>query len=289
MTDTDARIIDRGYRRYDGPRHGATGARRALYIHSLQRALGLRRGARHKIIPFATLALAYLPAAVFVGIVALVPRNVADDLAPRYSVYYGFISAAILLYVAAVIPDLLCTDRRTGMLGLYLAAPLDRKSYLATKSAAVLSVLSLITLGPPILLLIGYSFVDLGPGWPLDGLKLVGQIVASGLVVAGWYTALGMAVSAATDRRSWAAAGISLSVLVSSAVVAALVEGAGGAAWLHVFDLFGLPFEAVHRIYGEASDFPDVTTATIAVAIVGWLGVAVTFVAVRYRRLLVTK
>ena len=34
MTDADARILDRGYRRYDGPRSGQLGAVRSLIAHS---------------------------------------------------------------------------------------------------------------------------------------------------------------------------------------------------------------------------------------------------------------
>ena len=37
--------------------------------------------------------------------------------------------------LAFVAPEALCTDRRTGMLGLYLASPLTRDSYLVAKVA----------------------------------------------------------------------------------------------------------------------------------------------------------
>ena len=99
---------------------------------------------------------------------------------PLYGDYYGFVTAAILLFVAVVVPDVMCTDRQTGMLGLYLAAPLTRDTYLAMKAAAVTSVITVVTFGPPVLLLIGYSLLDLGPGWPRDGLVLVVRIVAAG-------------------------------------------------------------------------------------------------------------
>ena len=48
-----AQIYDRGYRRYDGERRSVRGSVFTLYLASLQRVLGLRRGAKAKIIPVA--------------------------------------------------------------------------------------------------------------------------------------------------------------------------------------------------------------------------------------------
>jgi ABC-2 type transport system permease protein len=288
-TSPDARIVDRGYRRYEGPRLGARGARRALFVASLQRAVGLRRRFRHKVIPLLVATMAYVPAAVFVGAAALVPEQLADELVPEYADYYGFVTSAILLFVAAVVPEVMCGDRRSGLLGLYLAAPLTRDSYLAMKAAAVAAVLGAVTLGPPVLLLIGYSFVDLGPGWPGEGLVLLVRILAAGSAVALWYTALGLVVSSLTDRRAIASAGIVLAALVSAAVVGALVDGADLTPWLRLADLFNLPFEAVRRIYGEEPEYPELATAPLLATFVGLMAAAAVFVRVRYQRLVVTR
>ena len=103
----------------------------------MQRALGMRRSIWAKVLPIATIGFAYLPAIVFVGIVALFPTSdvAAEALLPTYGDYYGFVIAAIMVFVALVAPEVLCTDRRTGMLGVYLASPLDRDSYLFAKAA----------------------------------------------------------------------------------------------------------------------------------------------------------
>lgn len=284
----DARIVDQGYRRYEGPRLGPRGAQRALFVASLQRALGLRRRFRHKLIPLLVMIMAYLPAAVFVGVAALIPEEL-DEVVPEYADYYGFVTSAILLFVAAVVPEVVCGDRRSGMLGLYLAAPLTRESYLAMKGLAVAAVVGMVTLGPPILLLIGYSFVDLGPGWPGEGLLLVARILAAGTAVAVWYTALGLVASSLTDRRAFASAGIVLAALVSAAVVGALVNGAELTPWLRLADLFNLPFEAVRRIYGEEGDFPELATAPLLAAFAALVVVAAVFVRTRYQRLVVTR
>src|SRR3712207_8505042 len=62
----------------------------------------------------------------------------SDDTAvlPTYHEYYGFITAAIVVFVALVGPEVLCPDRRDGMLGMYLASPLTRDSYLGAKLLA---------------------------------------------------------------------------------------------------------------------------------------------------------
>lgn len=109
----------------------------------------MRRSAWAKVLPVATIAFAYLPAIVFVGAAALLPDQSSRDLAlPSYGDYYGFVISAIMVFVALVAPEVLCTDRRTGMLGVYLAAPLDRDTYLLAKAAGIAFVLSIVCLGP---------------------------------------------------------------------------------------------------------------------------------------------
>ncbi|MDH4145864.1 MAG: hypothetical protein OEY23_11950 [Acidimicrobiia bacterium] len=289
-TPGDARIVDRGYRHYTGERRGRRGAHRALFVNSVQRALGLRRKFRFKLIPISVAVMSYLFAIVFVGVAALLPDGLGEETVPDYASYYGFVTAAILLFVSIVVPEMLCVDRRTGMLGMYLAAPLTRDTYLAAKAAAVLAILSIVTIGPLLLLIVGYSLVDVGPTWPIEGFGLLARIVLAGGALALFFTAFGLAVSALTDRRAFASAGIALTALVSAAVVSALVEtSVGMPAALRVLDVFNLPFELVRRIYGERGSYPEVGTATLAAGWLGWVTSCAALVRWRYQRLVVTK
>ena len=55
------------------------------------------------------------------------------------------------------------SDRRNGMLAMYLSTPLHRGTYLTAKVIAVVGTLGLVTLGPPILVLLGLHVRRLGP------------------------------------------------------------------------------------------------------------------------------
>lgn len=287
----DARIVDRGYRRYDGDRGGTGTAVRSLVRHSVQRALGLRRTPWAKVLPVLSVAIAYLPAIAFVGMAAFLPRQlVQEGILPDYGEYYGFITSAIVVFTAFVAPELLCTDRRTRMLGLYLASPLDRTTYLAAKALAVGLVLTLVTIGPPLLMLVAFTLEGAGPGGVSDWLALFWRIVVSGVVMAAVHAALSLAAASLTDRKAVASAGVILTLLLSSAVTGALVDGAGAPVELELLNLLALPFELVSRIYPDTEDVrPELSTGLLVAANAGWTALFAAVVVVRYRRLEVTR
>ncbi len=186
-------IHDTGYQHYHGPRGGLLASMRPVVVLSAQRVLGLRRPARAKIIPVATAFFAYVPAIVFVGMAVLIPdelrAEVMNDDARLYADYYGSIVAALVLFTAFSAPDILCPDRRTGMLGLYLASPLDRDHYLAAKAMAVGLVLAIVTVGPPLFLLVAYLIAGTGPDTPVDAAVLVVRVLIAGVAVSALYAA----------------------------------------------------------------------------------------------------
>ncbi|MEA3019963.1 MAG: type transport system permease protein [Actinomycetota bacterium] len=288
---SSAHIFEQGYRRYDGPRLGVAASVRSLAIHSALRALGLRRPLWAKLMPLATVLIAYLPAAIFVGVAALIPERITREVnaLPKYADYFGTISAAVLLFVAIVGPEVLCTDRKNGMLGMYLASPLTRETYLLAKVLAVLPVLALVTIGPQLLLLIGRTLVSSGPSSALDFLALLGQAVVAGAVVSALYTALSLAAASLTDRRAVASAGVILLLLVSSAVTSALVNGAGSDQRIYLLNGFRLPFELVQRIYGEPGGLPGIGTSSLVAAVVAWIAASCGIVVWRYRKLTVAR
>lgn len=249
----DARIIDRGYRAYDGSRTGTRGAMTAVFTNSVQRALGLRRTFWAKLLPIATIAMAYVPAIVFIGVLALFPaKDTKDLLLPTYGEYYGFVIAAIMIFVALVAPEVLCTDRRTGMLGVYLASPLDRDTYLAAKAACIAAVLSLVCLGPPLLMVVANILQNQGPAGTTDALQTLWRVVVAGLALTALFTGVTMGVTSLTDRKAVGAAAIIL-VFVVGATVAGSVQAGTGADWPQLLSVTGIAVELPQRIHGEYS------------------------------------
>jgi len=295
---TSARIVDRSYRPFEGGRGGVGASMLTVVKHSIQRSLGIKRTIWQKILPAATIAISYIPAIVYIGLAALIPaENRPDGLLPTYAEYYGFITTGLVIFTAFVAPEVLCTDRRTGMLGLYLASPLDRNTYLVSKAAAVATVLAVVTTGPQLLMMVAYALIGEGPGGLIDYAVLVLRIVASGLVISALYTCLSMAVSSFTSRRAAASATIILMLLASQGFIHALTDrGPGGAGWspnLIVFNFIMLPVALVFHIFGEASKietpYNEVSLTVLLFANLAWIVVFAAVTRWRYQKLTVTR
>ena len=288
---TEARIHDRGYLAYDGPRHGTKRAMVVLGYHTVQRVLGLKRSNWQKVMPAITLLIAFVPAIVFIGLAALLPASDELDLG-RPTEYYVLIVWMLFLFTSFVTPEAICTDRRSGMLGLYLASPLGRDTYLAAKFAAIVVVLAIMTIGPTLLMLIAFTLEGSGPDGVIDWLTELGRVLASGLAMAAFWGALSLAVSSLTTRRTLASVAIFLSLLVSGAVGDGLAQGAELGDSFALLNMITLPIETVYRIYGEVNtDGPPikhVETLPVLVTFLGLIVVFGSFARWRYQRVEVT-
>jgi len=279
---SDARIVDRGYRRYDGPRLGEAAILRSLAVHSLRRVLGLRRPARAKALPVIVIAIAFFPAIIIVGISAFVGGafNNGTDL-PSYAGYASFVMTAILIFVTFVAPEALCPDRRSRLLGQYLAAPVSRGGYVAAKAASVYSVLLLVTCGPQLLLVIALTLEDAGPSGVDGFFATLGRILASGLVLSLFLGTLALAASSLTDRKAFASVGFLVFALVTSVAAGILYDDGNGVTWAGVLSVTGLPLEVVYRIFavpahcggrGNCDEliYPELSTVAVAAAALAW-------------------
>jgi ABC-2 type transport system permease protein len=284
---TDARLYDLGYRGYDGPRERPARAILTLAEFTARRVLGLGRGGRHKVLPAITLAIAFLPALFSVAFAVLANNIVEEDLV-SYGDYMFFIGSALALFATLVAPEALCPDKRTGMLGLYLAGPLDRTRYLVAKGAGVLAVMLLITLGPLLFMLLAFVLAGLGPS-ATETPELLARIFAAGIVTALLYAALSMAVSSFTSRRAAAAVGVVLLLFVPASIVRPAIESADAPKELDLLSSPFVVFELAYRIFGETPDEADPVTELSTWLVAGGVGAAILAGALvcwlRYRRL----
>ena len=298
-----AQIIDQGYRSYDGPRTGLPGAVRSVVRYSVRHTLGLGRTARHKILPWLAVAIALVPAVVFVGLAVVLDIDIIED-----EILPDFITTALFFYCGIVVPDILVSDRRSGMLQLYLSTPLQRWSYLGSKALAVALTLAVLTIGPVLFLLVAYTIEGSGPDGFIEWIKIFVRIIVAGGAISAAFTAASLAAASLTDRRAFASVGVILLLLGSGFVTAALVEGADMSANLYAFDLGGISDELKNRIYGiegveplrSEGPGPDddfspgagrasLSTTFVAAANLAWVALGSAVVWWRYRRLALSR
>ena len=185
-----------------------------------------------------------------------------------------------------VAPEALVRDRRDGMFALYLSTPLTRPTYLGAKVIAVLGCMSLITVGPPLLLLLGYTIQSQGPegidGW----LWVAARIGFAGIVIAAIYAAIGLAAAALTDRRAFASVAAILVLLGGLIAGGALAEGAELANEYYLVSPVNTALEVAPRTFGDESpEMFGVSTGPVAAVAAGWILLGAAIVAWRYRKM----
>jgi ABC-2 type transport system permease protein len=239
-------VYDRGYRPYEGPRGRRGAATFALYKASIRRALGLRRSWRQKVAPFTLLGIVTIPAIVNVGI-GYVTRD--RFLTQRihiitYRDYVG-VSAAMLLFVALVAPDVLCPDRRQHVLPLMFARPITGVDYVVAKFGAIASIVFAFSFLPQVVLFVGNMLVsDSALGYFTGHLDVLWKVPLAVLLLAVYYAVISLAISSLTDRRIVAGASVIGLFLVASIVSNSLVESGssdGGSSAAGLVNLLRLP------------------------------------------------
>ncbi len=218
-------VYDRGYRPYDGPRGRRGAATLALYLASMRRALGIRRSWRQKVAPFVLLGVVTIPAIVNVGIGyvtrgELLLRDRVEII--TYREYVG-VSAALLLFVALVAPDVVCPDRRQRVLPLMFARPLTGVDYVVAKVGAIATILFAFSFLPQVVLFVGNMFVsDSALDYFTGHLDVLWQVPLAVVLLAVYYAVVGVAIASLTDRRIVAGAsviGLFLVTSISSGII----------------------------------------------------------------------
>lgn len=222
--ETAGTIYDIGYRHYTGPRLGRRGAMEAIVRAGIRAVFGLGRSGRSKIIPWGAIVFAIMPA-----IVALAIRVLAGDLIDLFS-YHNYlweIGALLPIFVAAQSPELVVNDMRHRVLPLYFSRPIGRLDYAVAKFAALAISLLALTLVPVLILFIGRIFAaDDIVAAAGDEVGALPGIVGNGVLHAVVLASIGLAVSAVTARRAYAAGAI-LALFLIGSVVSGIFEAQG--------------------------------------------------------------
>lgn len=245
-------IFDRGYQHYTGERNGRGHAIRRLIIYSIKRGLGIKKKWTAKILPVILYALAYIPAVVIVALLAFLP---ADEIDIGYASLYGTLELIILIWAAALAPEMLCDDRRENVLPLYFSRPLTRLDYLGAKAVALGVLMGTIIFGPPLLLFLGLVLVDNNPlGYLGDHVQDLLRIVVYGVLISAFYAALGLIISNFTTRKGIAAAILIIGAIMLTGIANGFWEALEDQSWrsyLVLFSPFDLQTALRQWIFGE--------------------------------------
>jgi ABC-2 type transport system permease protein len=290
-------IYDLGYRGYVGPRLGRRHAVRVMLRHGLRAVFGLGRSGRAKLAPLILGGIVALPAVLSVGIEALFDEmagGMVDRLNPiSIEGYLPFVQTILVFFAAAQAPELLVRDRRHGVLTLYFSRAIARLDYALAKWGAIVAGIGLVLLLPQVILLIADLFAtpDLGEGAARVGPVLVPVAVRT-LLVAAMIGGVGLAASAFTVRRAFAAGTVIAVFLISSGIVSVLVQWVdlrGPLALVALLDPFALLDGASSLLFAVEPESETVLRSDLPVEFfaLGAVAVAVGALAaivVRYRR-----
>lgn len=251
-------VFDLGYQRYLGRREGRGRARRAIWADSIRATLGLGRGAWSKLLPWAIIAMSIIPALIIVTVIGFLssfgadPQDIPVDFLSNGG-YYEYAITPLMLFAAILAPEMLCPDRRSGVLVLYFTRPLTTTDYVWSRWAGFATVTAVILWIPQLLVFLALVLSAGEPlDWLVDNLDLVPRFLLSGAVIAAFLTTIGLAASSLTTRRAYAAAFILGFFVVSSAVGVIVEELTTGAAsdWALLIIAIRAPLSVNDWIFG---------------------------------------
>lgn len=258
-------VFDIGYQRYTGTREGRDRSRMAIFKDGVRAALGLGRGARPKVLPWFFISVLLAIALVMAIVAGAVNRMGGPGAAeqndlPSHNDYYGIASVIVFVFASVVAPELLCPDRRQGVINLYLVRPLTGSDYIVSRWSAFLAVMLAAVWAPQAILFLGLSMGDPEPLKYLQAHWLdIVRFLSAGVVMATYTTTLAMLAASFTTRRAYASVFlVGLFVITAPFTVGLSQEIEGTAArWISMFDLTMIPVHVNDVIFAEVSEMTE--------------------------------
>ena len=296
---TTGTVFDIGYQRYTDSREGRGRSRRAVYKDGLRISLGLGRGGRAKILPWFFIAVLSVIGLVFAIVAGAANRLGGPGTAeranlPSHSDYYGIASIILFVFGAVVAPELLCRDRRDGVINLYLVRPLTGSDYVGARWAAFLTVMLAAAWLPQIVLFLGLAGGDPVPMTYLQKHWLdIPRFFAAGAAMAVYSTTLAMLAASFTTRRAYASVFLVGLFVITTPFTVGLASEIGGKAgqWISMFNLTNIPVHVNDVIFGDVSEITEEAPARAlgSAVLVSWYFlwtiVPATILWWRYRRM----
>ena len=221
-TPTTSVIHDIGYKPYTGPRLGRRAILRALYAHSLRSVFGLGRGGKAKIVPFFVAAVMLFPSILNVYVSSQNKALILD-----YSAIANRLFLLIVVFSAAVAPELVSRDLRHHTLPLYFSRPLRRGDYPLAKLLALATGILVVELLPIVVTYAG-QLASASSGhqiWLDTRQAFPGVFVA--VLYAAVFGSISLLIASTTGRRVIATGAIAITFLVTTAIANVLEHGVG--------------------------------------------------------------
>jgi len=140
---------------------------RAIFVDGLRRSMGLRRKAWSKVLPWALVAAAMVPALWFVGLTFFVSGLDVEDLGglTSPSELFLIIGTMAMLFFALFAPTLLIPDRRHGVLSVYASRPVRSDDYLLARIGTLALLGTAYILIPQLTMYVGISALNENGLW----------------------------------------------------------------------------------------------------------------------------
>jgi len=276
MTGT---VFDIGYQRYTGQREGRQRARIAIFKDGLRAAFGLGRGGRAKVLPWffvGVLSAIALVMAIVAGAANRLggPGTAEKANLPSHADFYGIASIIMFVFAALVGPELLCRDRRDGVINLYLVRPLTGSDYIVSRWAAFLAVMTAAAWLPQFIIFFGLSMGDPKPmAYLAQHWQDIPKFLLAGLVMATYAATLALLAASFTTRRAYASVFLVGLFVITAPFTVGLAHEIGGRAgqWISMFNLTNIPVHVNDLIFNEVS---QVTRDAPARKLAAWIRVA---------------
>jgi ABC-2 type transport system permease protein len=255
-------VFDIGYRNYTGVREGTDRSRRAVFKDGVRTALGIGRGGKAKVLPWF-----FITVLAMIGLIMALVAGAAERLAgpgaaerlnlPSHSDYYGIAVMIMFVFAAIVAPELLCRDKREGVMNLYLVRPLTGSDYIISRWSAFFAVMLVTSWVPQFLLFMGLS---MGAPVPMDYLKLhwmdVPRFMTAGFIMSAYITTIALLTASFTNRRAYAAVFLVGLFIISTPFTIGLAQELDGSAgqWVSMFNLTNIPLHVADIIFDDTAE-----------------------------------